>query len=381
MAAGGVALGRHLAVQERVPVPDHAHEAVPEQRLHPHLRSGVAQHADSRSTSPSRSGRTSLSGLGAKRRRTPGAVSVTAATRRAANVSTKPSLARTVKVRSRAARSSRGRGPQHGPGLLRQVLHALAQPDGVRRRHQAPAGADQQRVAGRGAQARQRAAHGRGAQAEPPRGAGHAALGQQGVERHQQVQVEIGHDAASLTRRMWRPHAAISCVRCSLPPRLRGRHSSSDPRRRTPMPPCPQRMRRSWPGAGRPHRPRGRPGARRGRAAHAPAALRGGGHPGRDRAGRAGRRHRQRGAADHRRRAAGLARRLGLGRHRLPGGAGHGAAALRRARREPGLPPGVRGRRRAVHRRLGAVRAVAHPCPGWSRPASSRGWAVRPSCR
>ena len=159
VTAGGVALGRHLAVQERVAVPDHAHEAVPEQRLHPHLRSGVARprRRRGRSAPPAAAARPCRAwARSAGARRAP--LAVTAATSRAANVSTKPSLARMVKVRSRAARSSPAAGRAR-PGPPAPGPDALAQLDGLRRRHQPPAGADQQRVAGRGAQARQRAAH------------------------------------------------------------------------------------------------------------------------------------------------------------------------------------------------------------------------------
>jgi hypothetical protein len=74
----------------------------------------------------------------------------------------------------------------------------------ARRGYQAAAGADQERVAGFGAQAGQGSAHGRRAEAQAHGGAGHAAFGEQGVEGEQEVQVGAGHAGQHTRNQTWR---------------------------------------------------------------------------------------------------------------------------------------------------------------------------------
>ena len=135
----------------------------------------------SRSIGPSRSGRASLSGLAAKRRRTRGAAAVTAATTGAGRNSRNASLARMVKVafergevqvggRAAAAPPAR-RGSAHGPDrAVRPRAGVGTSPRPARTSSGSPV-AERSRV--------ERPAHGRGAQAEATGGAGDAAFGQQ----------------------------------------------------------------------------------------------------------------------------------------------------------------------------------------------------------
>jgi hypothetical protein len=85
--------------------------------------------------------------------------------------------------------------PQQRARFVHGRAGAFTQRFGARREHHAPAGAHQQRVARRFTQARERAAHGRWAQAQAARGARHAGLKQQSVQRNQQVQVGLSHCA------------------------------------------------------------------------------------------------------------------------------------------------------------------------------------------
>ncbi len=88
---------------------------------------------------------------------------------------------------------SKGRGLQQRHGLLRRLPDAIAKLLGMRGWNKLLPGANEERVARCGAQSRQRATHRRCAEAKPPRGARHAALGEQSVQRCQEIEVYGGH--------------------------------------------------------------------------------------------------------------------------------------------------------------------------------------------
>jgi len=82
---------------------------------------------------------------------------------------------------------------EHLASLLHQCCHLLAQGQRPRGRHQATAGAHQDRVAQGIANTPQRAAHRRRAQVHALRGADHAAFVEQGIEGDEQVHVRELH--------------------------------------------------------------------------------------------------------------------------------------------------------------------------------------------
>ena len=157
---------------QRMPGAHDADEAVAEQRL---ARAARGRSPARRPRSPgrrcpSRSGVLSLVGLlarSAAARR--GASAPTRATSSGPKFSTKPSLVRSVNVRSQRGEVGRLGRAQDGLGVLHQRADPLAQLERPRCGHQPTPGPHQQRVAGRLAQARQRPAHRRRAEPQPPR--------------------------------------------------------------------------------------------------------------------------------------------------------------------------------------------------------------------
>ena len=106
VAEGGIPFGCHVTLQlERVAFPDNTDKAIPEQSLHTNFRPHLAQDTDLKVGQPSRKCAAVFSILGAKRKRTSGAIAVAAAIRAAPKTSTKPSLARMVKVRCKIGKS------------------------------------------------------------------------------------------------------------------------------------------------------------------------------------------------------------------------------------------------------------------------------------
>ncbi len=102
--------------------------------------------------------------------------------------------------------------PQHGFRLVQKRRDAFTQLERPRRRHQLPAGAHQQRIAGDLAQAGEGAARGRSRQSEPPRGACDTTLGKQGVEGDEQIEVGTGHRRAERTRSGMTSDARMECT-------------------------------------------------------------------------------------------------------------------------------------------------------------------------
>jgi hypothetical protein len=110
--------------------------------------------------------------------------------------STKPSRVRSVNV-------------------LNELADPLAELERAWRRNETSSRPDQQRIAGRLAQARQRTTHRRRAEMQPPRGARDAPLRQHCIERDQEV--EIGRALASLSLSMLMPSLDTSIANTGLP--------------------------------------------------------------------------------------------------------------------------------------------------------------------
>jgi len=84
-------------------------------------------------------------------------------------------------------------GAEQRPGLGERGMDAIAERRGARCGDEAPARAHQQWIVERHPQAAERAAHRRWGQADPRSRADHAAVLQQGVERREQVEIQIVH--------------------------------------------------------------------------------------------------------------------------------------------------------------------------------------------
>ena len=149
----------------------------------------------SRSTVPSRSAVLSLSGFSTKRSRTPGASVLTRAMRLGPKVSTKPSLVRSVKVRTSLPRSSNAAG--------RRTASASATSGPIRLRRSSARGVGTRprpALTSKGspvvfAQPRQGPAHRRRTEPQPFGGARHAAFREQDVQGDQQIEIGPRHGA------------------------------------------------------------------------------------------------------------------------------------------------------------------------------------------
>ena len=221
MPAGRIAARRDLALASAVPLAHDADEAVAEQAP---ARAPPGPSSCRRRRFPDRRCRRAAACCpcrasarsAAARRAPPGR---RARCRAGPKFSTKPSLVRSVKVRTSCLRSSVSAGRSTASRVLHELADPLAQLERARRRHQAAPGPDQQRIAGRLAQSRQRPAHRRRAQPQPLRRARHAALGEQHVEGDQQVEIGCRHapTIAQLDRDM-ASNARIKCKCMRLPP-------------------------------------------------------------------------------------------------------------------------------------------------------------------
>ena len=80
--------------------------------------------------------------------------------------------------------------PQRAANFQQNVPHGVDEPVGDRRQHHLAADRHQQFVPEMMAEPGEGAAHGRLAQIQPVAGAGHVPLGQQRIERDEQIQIE-----------------------------------------------------------------------------------------------------------------------------------------------------------------------------------------------
>ena len=189
-----VACGRHLALAQRMPAAHDADEAVAQQRLRAHLRTGRGRdHTGFQIHGAVAQQRAVLVELAEEAQPHAGRLLGDPRDEGGAEVLDE---ALAGAQRERAHQSLEVellRGTQDRGGLLHELAHRLAQRECAGRGHETAAGPHQQRIAGGLAQARQRAAHRGRTQPQPPRGARDAALREQHVERHQQVEVGGGH--------------------------------------------------------------------------------------------------------------------------------------------------------------------------------------------
>jgi len=155
MAVGGVALGRNLVRRgERMSRAHDTDEAVLKQRLDAHLWSRLPQHADLQVDQPFAKRMDVLVGFGCEAQPYAGRLSGNRRDQPRREGFHKALVGADRKGALERSHIQRGgRGPQHGANIAFELAHPLAESCGMRCRHQPPAGADQQRVAGRDAQA------------------------------------------------------------------------------------------------------------------------------------------------------------------------------------------------------------------------------------
>jgi hypothetical protein len=180
---------RHRAAGQLVSGPDHAHEAVAQQRLHPQLGLDQLDHADVEIDPPIAKRRRVFVPLGreaqakarglALRRRCQG---------RDEHRGDRVGAADLDRARDLVERGRGGR-MEDGVGLGRHRVDAVAERHGERRGDQPSARPDQQRIPQRIAQATERAAHRRRGHVDPARRVRHAGLLKQRVERVEQVEI------------------------------------------------------------------------------------------------------------------------------------------------------------------------------------------------
>jgi len=149
MPAGRITGRRDPAAAQRVALAHHADEAIAEQSLRAYLRTrAVSDDAGLQIDTAVAQRRVVLVGFCMKRSRTPGASLPTRVMRPGPKFSTKPSLVRSVNVRTNCTEVERlGRSSEPH----RSSMHELADPppklERAWRRHEAASGPDQQRIA------------------------------------------------------------------------------------------------------------------------------------------------------------------------------------------------------------------------------------------
>jgi hypothetical protein len=194
MLAGGIATGGDGAIEQRVARAHGPHHMVAKQQLRAQFRARRGGHANVQIHRPLAQGARVLVRLGGKAQRNARRGGAHRLDQRHQHPVQK-SLARAQgEGLFQRGDVERVLGRRQQPlRLTRYLAHVFAQGGGMRRGHQRPPGPHQQRVARRRAQTGQGAAHRGCAQPQAARGARHAALGQQHVERGQQVHVGGGH--------------------------------------------------------------------------------------------------------------------------------------------------------------------------------------------
>ena len=193
---GRVADGRDPAARERVPLAHDADEPVAKERLHVQLGTGrLADDAGLQVDGSLAQRRVVLLELGHEAQPDPRRFPADASEQARPEILDE-TVARPQRERpGHLAKVRLARRAQDRLRVLHERPDGLSELDRPRRGHEAAPGPDQQRILRRLAQPRQRPAHRRGAQAQAPGRARDAPLGEQHVERHEQVEVGRRHAA------------------------------------------------------------------------------------------------------------------------------------------------------------------------------------------